>query len=261
MQVKNSYYYFKEALTPDQCQNIIDMGKKELKKIKDRGESTEATTFGRNHKQAFEKEGKQVLPQEDKTLDEIKEQIGHTEGKNLDKERYVRDSEVCWFNDTWLYDLIHPFLRRANEDSGWKYQWDFSESFQFTKYNPGGFYGWHTDGQSCHFGKYKRYIPGVTPLDVNGHIPIGYTNNHNMIGKVRKLSMTINLNKPGEYDGGNLKFDFGPHAGGKRFHEVEEIRPQGSIIVFPSYVYHQVTPITRGTRYSMVLWSLGQPFV
>ena len=62
MQVKNSYYYFKEALTPDQCQNIIDMGKKELKKIKDRGESTEATTFGRNHKQAFEKEGKQVLP-------------------------------------------------------------------------------------------------------------------------------------------------------------------------------------------------------
>ena len=42
---------------------------------------------------------------------------------------------------------------------------------------------------------------------------------------------------------------------------VEEIRPQGSIIVFPSYVYHQGTPITRGTRYSMVLWSLGQPFV
>ena len=52
----------------------------------------------------------------------------------------------------------------------------------------------------------------------------------------------------------------GPHASGKRFHEVEEIRPQGSIIVFPSYVYHQVTPVTRGTRYSLVLWSLGQPF-
>ena len=81
-----------------------------------------------------------------------------------------------------------------------------------------------------------------------------------MIGKVRKLSMTINLNKPGEYDGGNLKFDYGPHASGKRFHEVEEIRPRGSIIVFPSFTYHQVTPVTRGTRYSLVLWSLGQPF-
>jgi PKHD-type hydroxylase len=81
-----------------------------------------------------------------------------------------------------------------------------------------------------------------------------------MINKVRKLSMTINLNEPGEYDGGNLKFDFGPHASGKRFHECEEIRPQGSIIVFPSFVYHQVTPVTRGTRYSLVLWSLGWPF-
>ena len=59
---------------------------------------------------------------------------------------------------------------------------------------------------------------------------------------------------------GNLKFDFGPHASGQRFHECVEIRPQGSIIVFPSYVYHQVTPVTSGTRYSLVLWSLGQPF-
>ena len=70
----------------------------------------------------------------------------------------------------------------------------------------------YTDGQSCHFGKYKRYIAGVTTLDKNGQIPVGYTNNHNMIGKVRKLSMTINLNKLSEYDGGNLKFDF-EHVG------------------------------------------------
>ena len=72
--------------------------------------------------------------------------------------------------------------------------------------------------------------------------------------------MTINLNEPGEYEGGNLKFDFGPHSEGERFHECTEIRPQGSIIVFPSFVQHQVTPVTKGTRYSLVLWSLGQPF-
>ncbi len=81
-----------------------------------------------------------------------------------------------------------------------------------------------------------------------------------MVGKIRKLSVTINLNQPGEYEGGNLKFDFGPHSQGKRFHEVTEIRPQGSIIVFPSWTYHQVTPVTKGTRYSLVLWSLGLPF-
>ena len=258
MQVRNTYFWFKSALTPEQCQKIIDLGVNEIDRVKKAGGSAEATTFGDNHKQAFEKTGKEVIPQQDKTIEELKSQVG--ENKNIEQERYVRDSEVAWFNNPWLYDLIHPFLNRANIDAGWKYQWDFSENFQFTKYNKGGFYGWHADGNSCHFGRYKRYIPGVSPTTPDGGIPRGYTDNADMIGKVRKLSITVNLNKPGEYDGGNLKFDFGPHAAGKRFHEVEEIRPQGSIIVFPSYVYHQVTPVTRGTRYSLVLWSLGQPF-
>lgn len=258
MQVQNTYYFFKSALTPEQCQKIIDLGVNEIDRIKKAGGSTEATTFGNNHKQAFEKTGKEVIPQQDKTIEELKSQVG--ENKDIEQERYVRDSEVAWFSDIWLYDLIHPFLRTANEKAGWKYEWDFSESFQFTKYNKGGFYGWHADGNSCNFGKYKRHIPGVSPTTPDGSPLRGYTDNPNMIGKVRKLSITVNLNKPDEYDGGNLKFDFGPHAAGKRFHEVEEIRPQGSIIVFPSYMYHQVTPVTRGTRYSLVLWSLGQPF-
>ena len=258
MQVQNTYYFFKSALTPEQCQKIIDLGVGQIDSIKKAGGSTEATTFGNNHKQAFEKTGKEVIPQQDKTVEELKSQVG--DNKDIEQERYVRDSEVAWFSDRWLYDLIHPFLRTANDNAGWKYEWDYSESFQFTKYNKGGFYVWHADGNSCNFGKYKRHIPGVSPTNPDGSPLRGYTDNANMIGKVRKLSITINLNKPDEYDGGNLKFDFGPHAAGKRFHEVEEIRPQGSIIVFPSYVYHQVTPVTRGTRYSLVLWSLGQPF-
>ena len=65
MQVKNSYYYFKEALTPDQCQKIIDMGDKRISENKKAGRSTEATTFGNNHKQAMlkmnEKDRKSVV--------------------------------------------------------------------------------------------------------------------------------------------------------------------------------------------------------
>ena len=255
MQVQNSYYWFNSALTEEQCQKIIDLGENRLQEIKSKGHTTEATTFGNNHKQAM----KDALPQNDKTVEELKVKLG--KDVNVEKNRYVRDSEVCWFNDRWLYDLIHPLIRTANKQAGWEYEWDFSESFQFTKYNEGGFYGWHADGNSCNFGRYKRWIPGVSPVDkTTGKPPRGYTENPNMVGKVRKLSLTLNLNKPGEYDGGNLKFDFGPHADGKRFHEVEEIRPQGSIIVFPSWTYHQVTPVTRGTRYSMVLWSLCKPF-
>jgi len=259
MQVQNSYFWFKEALTPDQCQKIIDLGVSEIERIKKAGGRTAATTFGDNDKESMKSKGLNVRPQDDKTLEELKQETGK-DGREVEQEKYVRDSEVSWLNDKWLYDLIHPFLKRANIDAGWKYEWDYSESFQFTKYGPGQFYGWHADGNSCHFGRYKRYIPGVSPTTPEGNIPRGYTTNPDFVGKVRKLSMTINLNKPGEYDGGNLKFDFGPHASGKRFHECVEIRPQGSIIVFPSYVYHQVTPVTRGTRYSLVLWSLGQPF-
>jgi PKHD-type hydroxylase len=86
-----------------------------------------------------------------------------------------------------------------------------------------------------------------------------YTLNKFSVNKIRKLSVTINLNEPNDYEGGNLKFDFGPHAS-ERYHECVEIRPRGSIIVFPSHIYHQVTPVTKGTRYSLVLWCLGYPF-
>ena len=41
---------------------------------------------------------------------------------------------------------------------------------------------------------------------------------------------------------------------------VKEILPKGSIVVFPSFVWHRVQPVTKGTRYSLVIWNLGYPF-
>ena len=34
-----------------------------------------------------------------------------------------------------------------------------------------------------------------------------------------------------------------------------------SVIIFPSFIHHQVLPITRGKRESLVNWSIGKPFV
>lgn len=259
MQVKNSYYWFKGALTPEECQKIIDQGNAQIDEAKASGRDVSATTYGNNHKQGLEKEGIKAEAQEEKTTEEVKTELGVSDA-DIEKARYIRDSEITWMNPQWLYDRIYPFIAEANDKAGWKYEYSCSESFQFTKYGLNQFYGWHADGNSCHLGKYKRAIPGVTPKDENGMYPRGYTDNPQMVNKIRKLSLTINLNMPGEYEGGNLKFDFGPHAPGNRFHECVEIRPQGSIIIFPSYLYHQVTPVTKGTRYSLVLWTLGQPF-
>ena len=254
MELQNSYYWFESVITPEQCKKIIDLGLEKIEEAKKSGRKTEATTRGHSHKQGLEKQNKDVKPQSDKTIEELKQ-----EKEQLDNV-YIRDSEVSWINDQWLYDLVYPYLHEANRNAGWNYDFDCSEQFQFTKYGLNQFYGWHCDGIGDHYNTYRRFIPGVHELDENGNYPERCTENHQLVGKVRKLSMTLNLNAPGEYEGGNLKFDFGPHAVGERYHECKEIRPQGSIIIFPSFTHHQVTPVTKGTRYSLVLWSAGPPF-
>ena len=75
-------------------------------------------------------------------------------------------------------------------------------------------------------------------------------------GNVRKLSMTILLN--GNYQGGEFKFA----SYNKLKSEVEttDFKNAGSVIVFPSWIEHQVAPVTKGTRYSLVAWFVGPPF-
>ena len=252
MQLKYSYYFFKSAIPPETCQRIIDLGLAKLEADKSKGLDVEAYTFGDRQKNALAPD---TPMQGELSRQELK--------KKGISDVYVRDSEVTWLSDRWLYELIHPLIKEANAKTGWNFEWDYSENFQFTVYNsPGGFYGWHKDGDSDNNGIYRRYIHGVTPLPMKegGKFPDKYTTDSSMVGKVRKLSMTLNLNQPGDYEGGNLKFDFGHHTDGEQFHECEEIRPQGSMVVFPSFIDHCVTPVTKGTRYSLVLWSLGQPF-
>ena len=83
--------------------------------------------------------------------------------------------------------------------------------------------------------------------------------------RIRKLSMTCQLTDGSEYKGGELEFDFrnyDPHMRDESKHRIQckEILPKGSIIVFPSFVWHRVKPVTSGTRYSLVVWHLGKPF-
>jgi PKHD-type hydroxylase len=247
MKLDTYYYYFQSLFSKKICENIIDLGLQKIQKNKQLGISSAAVTFGGSEKKnddriaLGEKTIEQLALEKNKTNEEIKDKI------------YIRDSEVSWLNEQWLYDLVKPYVIKANIKAGWNYQIDSSESFQFTVYNPGGFYGWHSDGQSDYNGRYTRNIPGVTNN-------LFSTNNVDYIGKIRKISLTINLNCPGDYEGGNLKFDFGPHSEKNRYHECIEIRPQGSMVVFPSFVDHTVTPVLKGTRYSLVLWMLGFPF-
>jgi PKHD-type hydroxylase len=73
--------------------------------------------------------------------------------------------------------------------------------------------------------------------------------------------MTVSLTDKEDYVGGDLEFDFrNSKDKSKTIKVCKEIYPRGSIVVFPSFVWHRVKPVTKGTRYSLVMWSIGAPF-
>jgi|TARA_X000001388_G_scaffold23776_1_gene16257 PKHD-type hydroxylase len=164
--------------------------------------------------------------------------LSKKEKNNLQKARY---SNIAWLDDRWIYKEILPFIKKGNERGGWNFDLDISESIQFTKYNINQHYGWHCDSF-------------LNPFD-NPNAPSHY-------GKIRKLSATISLSDPSSYSGGELEFNFNePNRSKKQnIRQCKEVLPQGAIVIFPSFVYHRVLPVTKGVRYSLVLWTIGHPY-
>jgi PKHD-type hydroxylase len=153
----------------------------------------------------------------------------------------IRNSSIVWLEQEWIYDIIYPFLKDANINAGWNFQYDWAESCQFTIYEKNQHYNWHCDSFK------KPY-----PIDYKFE---------NFRGKVRKLSMTICLSDKKDFSGGDFQFDYRDREDGKpNIDTIEGVKERGSILIFPSDIYHRVTPIKKGIRYSLVTWFLGHPF-
>ena len=165
-----------------------------------------------------------------------KQPLSKKEIKDVKKKR---DSSVVWFNDLWIYKEIQPYVSIANKNAGWNFIWDWSESCQFTKYKKGQYYDWHCDSWN------KPYVKEGPSK-----------------GRIRKLSVTLSLSDPKTYRGGELEFDFKQHDPDKKPQPriCKEILPLGSLVIFPSFVWHRVKPVTKGVRHSLVMWNLGFPF-
>ncbi len=262
-----SYWYFQSVLSDDVCDKIIEHGlNKMYDNIDEFGQqSIIATTGDFREKGSPVRENGEILT----SIGDMSSQEAKRKGIDLNNV-YLRDSSIVFLEDQWLFELIWPFVHEANKSAGWNFEWDFTEDLQFTKYGINQFYGWHADSGPK---PYEKYDPDKDEQlkDANGKplfgldgLPLPANSNlittPGMIGKIRKISVTVSLSNPKNYKGGNLRFDFGPHSEGERYHLCKEIRPRGSIIVFPSHIYHQVTPVTWGTRYSLVAWCLGKPF-
>jgi len=192
MNISNYYWYFSGVLTPRFCDEVIAYANKQKEVM--------ALTGGYKDKKKLSK-------------DEI---------KNLQRKR---KSDLVWLNDTWIYKELHPYVHEANRAAGWNFDWDRSESCQFTKYKLNQYYDWHCDSWDKPYDRKDKNAP-----------------DH---GKIRKLSMTCQLTDGSEYKGGELEFDFrnyDPHMRDESKHRI------------------QCKPVTSGTRYSLVVWHLGRPF-
>lgn len=140
----------------------------------------------------------------------------------------IRRSNVRWIDPVncpdWLKQRVeHSFLKTNAEH--FKFILNGAEPFQYTIYNSedSGEYKWHSDTAMC----------GVD--------------------EIRKLSVSILLSEPDEFTGGKLILapNGNPIVAEERF---------GRAVFFPSWVPHCVTPVTSGTRKSLVIWSYGPTF-
>ncbi len=143
----------------------------------------------------------------------------------------VRRSEVRWLDRAdapWAFDRLRGVALMANRAYG--FDLVGLESLQLTQYEAAyrGHYDWHMDF-------------GTGP---------------NM--RFRKLSIVVQLTDPGAYDGGEL---FVCTSDGTRTSMTTPVHKElGCAVVFPSYMVHRVSEVTRGTRHTLVGWVEGPPF-
>ena len=138
----------------------------------------------------------------------------------------IRSTRISWITQSqetlWLYQKLVGATSTINRQA---YGFDLSmlETLQYTVYlaGEGGHYDWHVD---------------------HGHTP-----------RRRKLSAVLQLSEPTDYEGCELQV----HAA----NQIDTVpKTRGTIIAFPSYVLHRVTPITAGIRKSLVMWCSGPRF-
>ena len=142
------------------------------------------------------------------------------------KDKDVRESEICWIKDDILKNFIYYKFESANSDPQWGYELTDIEHIQYTKYKTNGHYDWHAD-----------IGPGLLSK--------------------RKISITVQLSEPDEYEGGDLEIFKGGSMDGP-FPTAK--REAGLVFVFPSFMMHRVTPVTKGVRKSFVIWLGGSHY-
>ena len=170
---------------------------------------------------------------------------GGGDGGILDTDK--RNAKNAWVpTNHWIAGFLWHYVMRANREN---FLYDLTnidgESLQYTVYGEGEYYGWHNDAGLS--GQYKPLSAGNRGH--GGEILQDFVNEN--CEKVRKLSFSLQLSDPDEYEGGN--FQLMDECGKSYFAP----RQRGSLILFDSRSQHRVLPVKKGVRKSIVGWTVG----
>ena len=150
-----------------------------------------------------------------------------------DKKDYTaRKSEISWIpfdKAPKIYSDLLGWMQLVNRNHFGFDGMEMHEAGQYSEYSKGDFYKWHID------------------IGVNA-IPVP---------PVRKISLSLLLNDPKEFEGGELEIF--SRAGDRNDNFVFKLK-QGQPLFFASFHVHRVKPIISGNRKSLVMWFGGTPF-
>ena len=189
-----------------------------------------------------------ILVKDLKKYDEsIKESVVRDDEGNPSVEvtKGLRKSSNAWVESSnWIGGFIWYYIMRANREN---FMYDIididSGHIQYTEYQKGEYYNWHNDDD---IGRCMINDKLMTSADNHGE-NIAILNGE----YIRKLSFSIQLSDPEDYEGGELEFNvnnegcfFAPNK-------------KGTIIIFDSRINHRVREVKSGVRKSLVGWVVG----
>ena len=164
----------------------------------------------------------------------------------------IRNSKNAWIpTNHWIGGFIWHYVQKANRTN---FLYDLShidgESIQYTKYGVGDYYNSHLDsGLDTYYKPIRTEQSAEGSLDNNDEFLINSVKINCEI--IRKLSFSIQLSDPDDYEGGNLQL---MDENNKSYIAP---RQRGAIILFDSRTPHRVQKVRRGERKSIVGWVVG----
>ena len=162
----------------------------------------------------------------------------------------IRKSKNTWIPTThWITGWLWHYVQAANRNN-FLYDISFieSESMQYASYGVGEYYHWHTDSSIA-----VHYKPKFQTSARDSTKDDNYLRERRSIENelVRKISFSLQLSDPDDYEGGNIQF-------------IDESnqnyiapRQKGSLILFDSRTKHRVCKVRSGVRKSIVGWVVG----